>query len=185
MASYSWTTTLKELFGTGDSIYDWASQRQEQKNQLTQQSNAWLVSQMEADSDNFLQQSLATTDPTTSKKNSAACNLNDLAIAMDKRRFQNRWVHIDKTKYPTANAIAKQWIRTFPNDETHVNNCINWKTDLPTTLQRIWITLTDEDRQMLEEKNQMSMSNRKISFDPNLSTRSVLTPQNNEANDNL
>lgn len=185
MASYSWTTTLRELFGTGDSIYDWASQRQEQKNQLTQQSNAWLVSQMEADSDNFLQQSLATTDPTTSKKNSAACNLNDLAIAMDKRRFQNRWVHIDKTKYPTANAIAKQWIRTFPNDETHVNNCINWKTDLPTTLQRIWITLTDEDRQMLEEKNQMSMSNRKISFDPNLSTRSVLTPQNNEANDNL
>ena len=186
MASYSWTTTLRELWlGSSGSIADWATKRQDYKNQATQNNNAWLTWQMEADSDMFLNKSLTASNESSAKMNSAACNLNDLAVAMDKWRFQNRWVNIDKKKYPTASAIAQQWIRTFPNDETHINNCINWKTDLPTTLQRLGIILTDEDRQMLEEKNQMSMSSRKISFDPNLSTRSVLTPQGNEGNDNL
>lgn len=151
MVTYSWTTTLRELWlGSSGSIYDWATQRQNYKDQMTQNNNAWLVWEMEADSDTFLNQSLSATDAATSKKNAAACNLNDLAVAMDKRRFQNRWVHIDKKKYPTASAIAQQWIRTFPNDETHVNNCINWMTDLPTTLQRLGITFTEEDKRRVE-----------------------------------
>ena len=186
MAWYWWTTTLKELWlGSWDSILDRANQRQDYKNQVTQNSNTWFVSQMESDSDMFLEKSLNSSDATSSKMNSAACNINDLAVSMDKWRFQNRWVHIDKTKYPTANAILQKWMSVFPNDKTHINNCIDGKADLPTTLQRLGIVLTDEDRQMLEEKNQMSFSNRNISYDPNLSLRSTLTPQDSEANDNL
>jgi hypothetical protein len=45
---------------------------------------------MESDSDMFFQQSLNTKDSATAKKNSAACNINDLAVAMDKWQFQNK-----------------------------------------------------------------------------------------------
>lgn len=185
MATYGWTTTLKELYGSWGSLSDWANQRQQQKNQAKQNSDGALVTQMETDSDIFLNQAVNTDDTRTYNMNSTACNLNDLAVAMDKRWYQNRGEHINKQKYPNANAIVQQWRTVFPNDAGHIDRCIAWTADLPTTLSRLGITLNDEDRQMLEEKNQMSMSNRRIEFNPNLSTRSVLTPQNNEANDNL
>jgi hypothetical protein len=144
MASYWWTTTLRELWLSSGSIADWATQRQQYKTQATQNSDAALVSQMEAESDKLLNQSVNTSDARTSNMNSTACNLTDLAVAMDKRRFQNRWVHIDKTKYPNANAIVQQWRSVFPSDAGHIDRCISWKTDLPTTLQRLGIIVTDE-----------------------------------------
>ena len=184
MATYWWTTTLKELYGSGESVSDRASQRQMHKDQMKQNSDSSLVTQMEAESDALLNQSLNTSDTRTSNMNSTACNLTDLAVAMDKRWFQNNWVHIDKKKYPNANAIVQQWRNVFPNDAGHIDRCIAGTADLPTTLMRLGITLTDEDREMLEEKNQMSMV-RNMKFNPNYSTRSVITPQNSEQNDNL
>ena len=157
MDSYWWTTTLKELWLSSGSIADWATQRQQYKTQATQNGDAALVSQMEAESDKLLNQSINTSDARTSNMNSTACNLTDLAVAMDKRRFQNRWVHIDKTKYPNANAIVQQWRSVFPSDAGHIDRCISWKTDLPTTLQRLGIIVTDEIKdEWWEEKEEKS-----------------------------
>lgn len=175
------------LWNSWSSVLDWATQRQQYKDSKKEEAANKQAAQFQINSDTLLDNWLEATDPKTSQMYLSWCSLEELAAAMDNFYYRTRWKHINKTKYPNANAVVDHWRETFPTSEVHINNCLNQSVDLPTTLLRLWIALPGESSVSTSNPNstpsESTPSN--ISYNPWNSRWSVFTPQDEEANDNM